>query len=75
MMSMTLEANEATALPPEEFIGADKLFAEARLGSISGPLKLGVRRTSILPFSVDCLPVSLLIIKYHQPQNHRRTYS
>ena len=32
-------------VPPEDLIGADKLFAEARLGRFSGPLKLGALRT------------------------------
>lgn len=40
-------------IPPEDFIGADKLFAEARLGSINGPLKLGARRTSRVLLSPD----------------------
>lgn len=40
-------------IPPEDFIGADKLFAEARFGSINGPLKLGARRISRLFFSPD----------------------
>lgn len=40
-------------IPPEDFIGADKLFAEARFGSINGPLKLGARRISRLLFSPD----------------------
>ena len=34
------------SLPPEDFMGADKLFAEALFGSINGPLKLGAFRTS-----------------------------
>lgn len=38
-------------IPPEDLIGADKLFAEARFGSINGPLKLGARRISRLLFS------------------------
>lgn len=33
-------------------MGADKLFAEARVGSIKGPLKLGDRRTSRLILSL-----------------------
>lgn len=36
----------ARSIPPELFIGADKLFAEARVGNIKGPLKLGALRTS-----------------------------
>lgn len=48
--------------PPEDFIGADKLLAEARFGSIKGPLKLGVLRTSQLTFSVEGLSFSLLVI-------------
>lgn len=32
-------------IPPDELIGADLLFAEARFGSIRGPLKLGALRT------------------------------
>lgn len=30
--------------PPEDLMGADKLFAEARFGSVKGPLKLGALR-------------------------------
>ena len=37
--------NAVTLLPPDDLIGADKLFADARLGSIIGPLKLGALRT------------------------------
>lgn len=32
-------------IPPDDLIGADKLFPEARFGSIKGPLKLGALRT------------------------------
>lgn len=39
--------------PPEDFMGADKLFAEARFGSINGPLKLGALRTSRMGFSAN----------------------
>lgn len=42
------------SVPPEDFMGADKLLAEARLGSIRGPLKLGALRTSDLALSVTC---------------------
>ena len=41
------------SLPPEDFMGADRLFAEARFGSISGPLKLGACRASRRFFSAD----------------------
>jgi hypothetical protein len=37
--------------PPEDLMGADKLFAEARVGNISGPLKLGALRVPRLLFS------------------------
>uniref|UniRef100_A0A2P2LGD8 Uncharacterized protein MANES_02G003400 n=1 Tax=Rhizophora mucronata TaxID=61149 RepID=A0A2P2LGD8_RHIMU len=37
--------------PPEDLMGADKLFAEARFGSIKGPLRLGTFRISRVAFS------------------------
>lgn len=40
--------------PPDGFIGADKLFAEARFGNIKGPLKLGALRTSRWTLSAGC---------------------
>lgn len=47
----SLKMHMIIEIPPEDFIGADKLFAEARFGSINGPLKLGARRISRLLFS------------------------
>lgn len=51
LVDTIVNADLKSLLPPEDFMGADKLFAEARVGSINGPLKLGARRTSRLAFS------------------------
>lgn len=40
-----LHAAKMHSSPPEDLIGAEKLFAEARFGRFNGPLKLGAFRT------------------------------
>lgn len=39
------ENRKCISSPPEDLIGAEKLFAEARFGRFKGPLKLGALRT------------------------------
>lgn len=49
--------------PPEDLMGADKLFAEARFGSVKGPLKLGALRNWVALWVCGWISFSHLIIK------------
>lgn len=57
---------EVSSLPPEDLMGADKLFPEARFGSINGPLKLGALCTLLNLSDVGWLSISHLMIKKTQ---------
>lgn len=51
--AMSLLSKHRNSLPPEDFMGAEKLLAEARFGSANGPLKLGALRTSRIGLSAN----------------------
>jgi hypothetical protein len=56
-----------TLIPPEDRIGADRLFAEARVGSESGPLRLAVFLASLLCLSgIVCTTASLSYAKHNK---------
>ena len=58
------------SVPPEDLMGADKLFAEARFGSARGPLKLGAFRNSWVGLSaVGWISFSNLLINRQEPNN------
>jgi hypothetical protein len=60
-MNTCSESDGPSHIPPEDRIGADKLFAEARVGSESGPLRLAVFLISLLCLSdIICKATSLV---------------
>uniref|UniRef100_A0A2P2LGE2 Uncharacterized protein MANES_02G003400 n=1 Tax=Rhizophora mucronata TaxID=61149 RepID=A0A2P2LGE2_RHIMU len=63
-------------VPPEDLMGADKLFAEARFGSIKGPLRLGTFRISRVAFSfAGWFSISNLTIKRQEYRKIIASYS
>lgn len=70
MIVVVIFENNCIFVPPEDFMGADKLFAEARFGSIRGPLRLGDFRTSRVALSaVGWLSFSNLLTNRQESGN------
>lgn len=70
MIAVVIFNTKCIFVPPEDFMGAEKLFAEARFGRIRGPLKLGAFRISRVALSaVGCLSFSNLLTNRQEPDN------